>query len=313
MDTFIDNAIISIREQVQSQKVILALSGGVDSSVLAVLLKKAIGKNLTCVFVDHGFLRLNEVEEVKANLDNKFNLNIHYIDAKKQFMKYLKNVSDPEKKRKIIGREFIKVFTKFAASNKDMDFLAQGTIYPDVIESQSVAGPSKTIKSHHNVGGLPKKINFKLLEPLRTLFKDEVREIGYKLKIDKKIILRHPFPGPGLAIRIIGKITNEKLDLLRKIDKIFINKLHEHNLYYNISQAFATLLPVKTVGVMGDSRTYGYLAGIRSVDTIDFMSATITRIDYNILEKISRQIVNEVKGVNRVVYDITSKPPSTIE
>ncbi len=310
---FIEETIKEIKNIVKDEKVILGLSGGVDSSISALLIQKAIKDNLTCIFVDTGLLRLNEGNQVINDFGKYFNLNIKRINAEKQFLSKLKNIEEPEKKRKIIGQEFINIFNKEAKKIKNISFLAQGTIYPDVIESVSIKGPSKVIKSHHNVGGLPKKLNFKLLEPLRKLFKDEVRKVGLELGIKEKFIFRHPFPGPGLGIRIIGKITKEKADILREVDNIFIDELYKNKLYNKVSQAFATILPCKTVGVMGDIRTYDYLVAIRSVNTNDFMTASITRFDFNFLENVATRIVNEVKGVNRIVYDITSKPPGTIE
>ncbi len=313
MNNFIQNKIQEIKTIVNDKKVVLGLSGGVDSSVSALLIQKAIGNNLICVFVDTGLLRLNEAKELNEIFKKHFKLNIININAEEKFLKKLKNITDPEVKRKIIGNEFIEVFGDVIKKTNNVGFLAQGTIYPDIIESKSIKGPSHVIKSHHNVGGLPKNMKFKLLEPLKSLFKDEVRKLGLKLGLDEKIINRHPFPGPGLGIRIIGQITKEKADLLRKVDNIFINELYKNNLYNKVSQAFATILPVKTVGVMGDQRSYDYLVALRSVNTVDFMTAAITKFNFDFLEDVSRRIVNEVKGVNRVVYDITSKPSATIE
>ncbi len=313
LDNFIDETITQIQEIVKDQKVILGLSGGVDSTVAAILIQKAIKDQLTCVFVDTGLLRLNEANQIMSLFGEHFKLNIIKIDAKKQFLQKLAKISEPEQKRKIIGTEFINVFSQSAKKIKNVKFLAQGTIYPDIIESQSIKGPSHVIKSHHNVGGLPKDLNFELLEPLKNLFKDEVRQLGLKLGIDQKFIFRHPFPGPGLGIRVIGEVTQEKVNILQLVDNIFIEELYANNLYDKVSQAFATILPVKTVGVMGDQRSYAYVVALRSVNTIDFMTASITHFDYKFLEQVSRRIVNEVENVNRVVYDITSKPASTIE
>ncbi len=292
---------------------ILGLSGGVDSSVAAVLIHKAIGDQLNCIFVDTGLLRKDEGKKVMENYGKHFHMNIKMVDAREQFMSKLKGVSDPEEKRKIIGREFIEVFDAESHQFEDAEFLAQGTIYPDVIESQSVKGPSATIKSHHNVGGLPEKMKLKLLEPLRELFKDEVRKVGVELGIPKELVYRHPFPGPGLGIRILGEVDAEKVRILQEADDIFIQELYKNNLYDEVSQAFVVLLPVKSVGVMGDERTYEYTAVVRSANTIDFMTATWSKLPYEFLELVSSRIINEVKGINRVAYDISSKPPATIE
>lgn len=314
ISNFIEDKIEEIKRVVGDKKVILGLSGGVDSSVAAVLINKAIGKQLTCIFVDTGLLRYEEANRVMDYYSNNFNLNILKVDAGDRFLEKLKGVDEPEAKRKIIGKEFVEVFNEQAMLLKnDVEFLAQGTIYPDVIESQSVEGVSHTIKSHHNVGGLPEDMKFKLLEPLRELFKDEVRIVGKKLGLPDMVVNRHPFPGPGLGIRVIGEVTKEKVKILQEADEIFINELINDNLYHNVSQAFVTLLPVKTVGVMGDVRTYEYVAAIRSVNTIDFMTATWSKLPYEFLEKVSNMIVNKVNGINRVVYDISSKPASTIE
>lgn len=313
---FIEDKVKQIKEIVGDNRVILGLSGGVDSSVAAVLINKAIGNQLTCIFVDTGLLRYEEGNRVQKYYEDNFNLNVIKVDAVDRFLNKLKGIDEPESKRKIIGKEFIEVFNEEAAKlkgEKNVKFLAQGTIYPDVIESQQVEGVSHTIKSHHNVGGLPEDLEFELLEPLRELFKDEVRLVGKKLGMPDSIIYRHPFPGPGLGIRVIGEVTKEKVKILQEADEIFINELIKDGLYDKVSQAFVTLLPVKTVGVMGDVRTYEYVAAIRSVNTIDFMTATWSKLPYEFLEKVSNMIVNKVSGINRVVYDISSKPASTIE
>ena len=303
-----------VREQVGSSKVICALSGGVDSSVVSQLLNKAIGKKLYCIFVNTGLLRKNEETQVIRIFKKKLKLNIIYVNAEKEFLKKLKNVSDPEDKRKIIGNLFIKIFEKHAKKIKDVKFLAQGTLYPDLIESKSVTGSQTSkIKSHHNVGGLPKKMKLKLIEPLKYLFKDEVRKLGLELNLNKEIISRHPFPGPGLAIRIPGVISKEKLNILKQADYYFIQSLKEHNLYNKIWQAYAALLPVKTVGVMGDNRTYEYLCLLRAITSEDGMTADFYEFRKSFIQEISNKIVNSIRGINRVVYDITSKPPSTIE
>ena len=313
MENYIETTVKEIKEKVGDKKVILGLSGGVDSSVAAMLINKAIGKQLTCIFVDTGLLRKNEAKHVMDIYAQNFDMNIKCINAEERFLSKLKGIEDPEEKRKIIGKEFIEVFNEEASKLKDAEFLAQGTIYPDVIESVSVKGPSVTIKSHHNVGGLPEDLNFKLLEPLRELFKDEVRKVGRELGIPDYMVDRHPFPGPGLGIRILGEVTKEKADILREADDIFIEELRKEGLYSKVSQAFVVLLPVKSVGVMGDERTYEYTAVLRSANTIDFMTATWSRLPYEFLEKVSNRILNEVKGINRLTYDISSKPPATIE
>lgn len=309
----IKDIVSNIKSQVGNKKVILALSGGVDSTVVAALLSKAISKKLTCIFINTGLMRKNEVNEVKENISKKLGIKLITVEASKIFFSKLKNIHDPEKKRKIIGETFIRIFEKESRKQKNIDFLAQGTIYPDVIESSSKDSKSDVIKSHHNVGGLPKDMSLKLVEPIRSLFKDEVRKIGRSLGIPVSLIERHPFPGPGLAVRILGDITIEKVNILQDVDSIFIEELRNHNLYNKISQALAVFLPIKSVGVMGDQRQYNYVVALRAVKTIDFMTVTVSEIPYDVLNKISTRIVNEVNGVARVVYDITSKPPGTIE
>lgn len=312
MGSYIDIAVAQIREKVGNHKVICALSGGVDSSVAAVLVHKAIGDQLTCVFVDHGFLRLGEAEQVVETFKNKFHMNLIHVDASEHFMSLLKGVTEPEKKRKIIGAEFIHTFQEEADKLDDVKFLVQGTLYPDVVESGTAT--AATIKSHHNVGGLPKDMKFQLIEPLRELFKDEVRELGRQLHMPEEVVNRQPFPGPGLAIRIIGDITKERLEILRKADFIVRDVIQKRGLYNDIWQSFAILpAAIRSVGVMGDERTYDYTVGIRAVTSSDGMTADYVRFPWEVLDEMSRRIVNEVEGVNRVVYDITSKPPSTIE
>lgn len=312
MENYVDIAGQNIREQVGSDNVICALSGGVDSSVAAVLVHKAIGDQLTCVFVDHGFLRLGEAEQVVDTFTNKFNMKLVHVDESKHFMDLLSGVTEPEKKRKTIGAEFINTFQREANKLSNVKFLVQGTLYPDVVESGTAT--AATIKSHHNVGGLPKDMKFKLIEPLRELFKDEVRQLGRELGLPEEVINRQPFPGPGLAIRIIGDITPERLDILRKADFIVRDVIKQRGLYNDIWQSFAVLpAAIRSVGVQGDERTYDYTVGIRAVTSSDGMTADYFRFPWEVLDEMSRRICNEVKGVNRVVYDITSKPPSTIE
>ena len=310
--SFVKTRVAALRNQLAGQKVICALSGGVDSSVTALLLHRAIGKNLICVFIDNGLLRLNEADKVKKSF-KRLKLNLKHIDASQLFIRRLKGVADPEKKRKIIGRTFIEVFTREAKKLGRIKYLAQGTLYPDLIESISFKGPSATIKSHHNVGGLPKRMGLKLIEPLRELFKDEVRAVGVRLGLPKDLTWRHPFPGPGLAVRVIGSITKPRLDLLRRADDIFISELVRHKLYDKTWQAFCVLLPVKSVGVMGDERTYENVVALRAVTSTDAMTADWARLPDDFLAHVSNRIINEVKGINRIAYDISSKPPATIE
>jgi GMP synthase (glutamine-hydrolysing) len=310
--SFVENTIKTLKEKLNGDKVVLALSGGVDSSVAALLLHRAINKNLTCVFVDNGLLRKNEYSEVMSAYE-EMGLNVLGINASEKFFGDLQNVSDPETKRKIIGRNFIEVFDEEARKLNDIKWLAQGTIYPDVIESVSVNGPSATIKSHHNVGGLPEKMNLRLIEPLRLLFKDEVRRVGKELGLKPLILNRHPFPGPGLAIRVLGEITPEKIALLQEADDIFTKKLHDAGWYHKIWQSGVILLPVKSVGVMGDERTYEYTVALRAVHSTDGMTADWVHLPYEFLAEVSNEIINKVRGINRVVYDISSKPPATIE
>lgn len=310
---FIDNTIQEIKAKVNQSKVICALSGGVDSTVAAVLVKKAIGENLTCIHIDTGLMRKNESQKIREVFDKKLYLDHIHIDASELFISRLKNISDPEQKRKIIGNTFIEVFEREAKKIKGVEFLVQGTLYPDVIESVSVKGSSVTIKSHHNVGGLPEKMNLKLIEPFRTLFKDEVRNVGRELNIPEEFIQRHPFPGPGLAVRVLGPVDKEKLDMLREADDIFIKSIIDAGLYNDIWQAFAVLLPVQSVGVMGDARTYEYVLALRAVTSVDGMTADWYNFNHDFLSNVSNKIINKVRGINRVVYDISSKPPATIE
>jgi GMP synthase (glutamine-hydrolysing) len=320
MPNYIDEAVAKIREQVGDEEVILGLSGGVDSSVAAVLLHRAIGKQLTCVFVDNGLLRLNEAQEVMKTFADHLGVKVIHVDASAAFLGFLKGVTDPEQKRKIIGREFVEVFQREAKKLPQAKWLAQGTIYPDVIES--AGGKNKkahTIKSHHNVGGLPESLHLKLLEPLRELFKDEVRELGVAMGLEHGMVYRHPFPGPGLGVRILGEVKHEYAELLRRADAIFMEELRNtrdadgKTWYENTSQAFTVFLPVKSVGVMGDGRTYEWVVSLRAVQTQDFMTAHWAHLPYELLGKVSNRIINEVRGINRVVYDISGKPPATIE
>jgi GMP synthase (glutamine-hydrolysing) len=313
MASFIEHSVSSIRERVGKGKVICGLSGGVDSSVAAVLIHRAIGDQLTCIFVDNGVLRMNEREKVERVFRDSFHINLDVIDANDRFLAKLDGVEDPEEKRRVIGNEFIEVFEEEAGRVKGVEFLAQGTLYPDVIESVSFKGPSATIKSHHNVGGLPEKMGLKLIEPFRELFKDEVREVGRELGLPEEIVGRQPFPGPGLAVRILGAVTPERLRVLREADDIMMQEIKKAGWYSRVWQSFCVLLPVKTVGVMGDERTYENVVAVRCVHSTDGMTADWVHLPYQLLGIISNRIINEVKGVNRVVYDVSSKPPATIE
>ena len=313
-ENIIEDLLKNIKSQVGEQKVLLGLSGGVDSSVLAILLQKAIGDQLTCVFVDNGLLRLDEGDEVMTTFSQNLGVKVIRANAQKYFYEQLANESDPELKRKIIGNAFIEIFNHEAQKIKDIEFLAQGTIYPDVIESAGAAsGKAKVIKSHHNVGGLPDDMQFELVEPLKELFKDEVREIGIKLGLPKKMLYRHPFPGPGLGVRILGQVNQEYADILRQADHIFMEELNNYDLYDKVNQAFAVFLPVKSVGVTGDERRYDFVIALRAVETVDFMTARWARLPYNFLDHVSNRIMNEISRVSRVVYDISGKPPATIE
>lgn len=314
MGNFAKEAIEEIRRKVGKDEVILGLSGGVDSSVTAALIHRAVGDQLTCVFVDHGLLRLNEAEQVRETFEKNMGMKLVMVDASEKFLSDLKGVTDPEKKRKIIGRDFVECFQAEAKKLTGAKWLAQGTIYPDVIESAAAnTKKAKVIKSHHNVGGLPPDMHLQLLEPIRGLFKDEVRELGLQLGLPREMVFRHPFPGPGLGVRILGEVKREYADLLKRADAIFIDELRAAGWYDKVSQAFAVFLPVRSVGVMGDGRTYDYVVALRSVETTDFMTAKWSQLPYDLLGKVSNRIINEVKGINRVCYDISGKPPATIE
>ncbi|MDY6972052.1 MAG: glutamine-hydrolyzing GMP synthase [Thermodesulfobacteriota bacterium] len=313
MSTFVDRTVKAMRRKIGEDRVVCGLSGGVDSSVTAVLLHKAVGDKLSCILVDNGLLRRGEAREIKGIFEGHYGMDLHLVDASHRFLNNLKGITDPEEKRKIIGREFIAVFEKKAGELGEAKYLAQGTLYPDVIESVSFKGPSATIKSHHNVGGLPEVMRLELIEPLRELFKDEVRQVGMEIGLPRELVMRQPFPGPGLAVRILGEVANERLEILRSADAIVVEEITKAGLYEKVWQAFAVLLPVRTVGVMGDERTYEHVIAVRIVESQDAMTANWARVPHEVLAEISNRIINSVKGVNRVVYDISSKPPSTIE
>jgi GMP synthase (glutamine-hydrolysing) len=313
MASFVERTVQEIAGQVGDGRVVCALSGGIDSTVVAVLLNKALGHRLHCIFVDNGLLRMNEADEVTSYLREHFDLNLKHVQAQKRFLSRLEGVTDPEAKRKIIGHTFIEVFEEEAKALGQVDYLAQGTLYPDVIESISHKGPSAIIKSHHNVGGLPEQMQLKLIEPVRELFKDEVRKVAMELGLPESIVWRHPFPGPALSLRVIGEVTEERLDILRHADRIVQDELKESGWYRKVWQGFAVLLPLKTVGMTGDRRTYEHVVALRVVDSVDAMTADWVRLPPELLERISGRIINEVQGVNRVVYDISPKPPATIE
>ncbi|MEE8137889.1 MAG: glutamine-hydrolyzing GMP synthase [Thermoanaerobaculia bacterium] len=313
MASYLEEVVAKVRQQAREGSVLCALSGGVDSSVVAALLNRAVGDRLTAIFVDNGVLRKGEAQQVLHSLRDGLGLSVFGVDARERFLAALAGIADPEEKRRTIGRVFIEVFEEEAAQHDDVRYLAQGTLYPDVIESVSVKGPSEVIKTHHNVGGLPAKLGFELIEPLRLLFKDEVRQLGRELGLPEEFIGRHPFPGPGLAVRVLGEVTAERVAVLQEADAIFLQELRERGYYDKVSQAFAVLLPVKSVGVMGDGRTYENVVALRAVETQDFMTADWSPLPYELLGRVANRIVNEVPGVNRVVYDVTSKPPGTIE